>query len=364
MKNLFSYQMNKIFRYALIICLSCFNLFAQDKKKEEKSLKVLILGGTSFLGPHLTKELLNHGHRVTHFNRGNGLAFPGIETLRGDRCSNLSALEGRKWDAVIDTSGYIPRVVEASSKVLAKATNYYIFISTISVYDNFKDLHLDENSPLAKLEYDDEKITDKTYGPLKAGCEKIIKTYFPDNSLIIRPGLIVGPYDQTDRFTYWVRRIAKGGKVLIPNTPKQKLQIIDVRDLSRWIVKMMEERASGIYNATGPKEELNFEKFVNECAKVAKNKVEFIWVDEKILIDLGFNNWDKFPLWLPSKSEMTGLFCIDSHKAREKGLTSRPLLETISDTLNWDSKRTYRKIERGLSREEEERILKQIEKNN
>ena len=144
-------------------------------------------------------------------------------------------------------------------------------------------LHIDENSPLARLKdhSNNEEITDETYGPFKASCEKVIKTYFPDNSLIIRPGLIVGPYDSSDRFTYWVRRIAEGGKVLIPNNPKQKLQIIDVRDLAKWIVKMVEEQAVGTYNATGPREELSFEKFINECSQFAKKKVDFVWVDEQ-----------------------------------------------------------------------------------
>jgi 2'-hydroxyisoflavone reductase len=355
--------MSKIFRIIVIVCLLCFNLFAQDKKTEVDALKVLILGGTTFLGPHLTNELLSHGHKVTHFSRGNEhfLSFPEVEKLQGDRDGNLKALEGRKWDAIIDTSGYLPRVVEASSKILAGAASHYTFISTISVYDDFKRLHIDENSPLAKLDDNsDEKITEKTYGPFKVGCEKVIKAYFPDNSLIIRPGLIVGPYDPTDRFTFWVRRIAEGGKVLIPNTPKQKLQFIDVRDLAKWIVKMVEERAVGTYNATGPKEELNFEKFINECSKFSKKKLDLIWVDEKFLIDHHFDNWNKLPLWLSSKSDMAGLFCIDSHKAQDKGLSYRPISETISATLNWDDKRINRKMKIGLSREEESNLLNQI----
>ena len=217
----------EIIRKVDIVCLLCFNLFSQDKKPEEGGLKVLILGGTTFLGPHLTNELLSHGHQVTHFNRGNehGFSFPRVEILQGDRGGNLKAIKGRKWDAVIDTCGYFPRIVEASSKVLAGATNHYTFISTIRVYDNFNQPNIDEDFPLEKLDNnigDEFKITDKTYGPLKAGCEKVIKSYFPDRSLIIRPGIIVGPYDPTDRFTYWVRRIADGGKVFCLKQGKPK----------------------------------------------------------------------------------------------------------------------------------------------
>lgn len=359
MKNLIKFVL-------IIICLFSFGLFAQGKNAEGKSLKVLILGGTTFLGPHLTDELLSHGHKVTYFNRGNEHCyFPEVERLQGDRYGNLKALEGRKWDAIIDTSGYIPRVVEASSKILAKATDHYTFISTISVYDNFNQFNIDEDFPLAKLDgICDENITGKTYGPFKAGCEKVIRTYFPENSLIVRPGLIVGPYDPTDRFTYWVRRVSEGGNVLVPNTLKHRLQIIDVRDLAKWIVKMVEERAVGIYNATGPKDDLSFERFIEECSQFAKRKVNLIWVNETFLIDNKLDNWNKFPLWLSAKSNMIdliGLFSINSKKAEQKGLSCRPLSETISATLKWDEKRIDRKMKVGLTLEEEENILKNME---
>ncbi len=353
----------KIFYNVIIICFLCFNIFAKDKMIKENELHVLILGGNSFLGPHLTNELLNNGHKVTHFNRGNECycSFPEVEKLKGNRDGNLNALEGRKWDAVIDTSGYLPRIVEASSKILSKESDHYTFISTISVYESFNERNIDENFALAKLDNnEDEKITDVTYGPLKARCEKVVKDYFPDNSLIIRPGLIVGPYDTTDRFTYWVRRIAEAGKVIIPDNPKQKLQIIDVRDLSKWIVKMIEEKAIGTYNATGPKEDLTFEKFVLECSKFAKKKLDLIWIDEKHMIDMYVDNWNKFPLCLSSKSNNLGIFSINSKKAQDKGLSYRSLSETILDTLNWDDKRIDRKIKTGLSNKEEEILIKQI----
>jgi len=348
----------KIVHIAIVLFL---NLFAHDMGAEEKKLNVLILGGTTFLGPHLTDALLSRGHKVTHFNRGNAnWNFPGVEKLKGDRDGNLNILEGRKWDAIIDTSGYIPRIVEASSKILAKATAHYTFISTISVYADFNQPHIDENLPLAKLDNDsDEKITVKTYGALKAGCEKVISAYFSGKALIVRPGLIVGPYDPSDRFTYWIRRIIEGGQVLVPDNPKQKLQIIDVRDLARWIVKMIEKQVVGIYNATGPKEKMCFEDFMDECSKFVEKAVEITWIDENVLGDF---DWNKFPLCLPSKSNMYGLFCVDSKKAQDKGLVYRPISETIAAILDWDKKRVDRKMKVGLSHEEEKKLLNQCNK--
>jgi 2'-hydroxyisoflavone reductase len=356
----------KIFYRVVIICLMCFSLFSHEKKNEVTGLKILILGGTTFLGPYLTNELLTHGHKVTHFNRGNehGFDFPEVEKLQGNRDGNLKALEGRRWDAIIDTSGYLPRVVEASSKILAKATRHYTFISTISVYEDFNQPYIDENGSVSKIiNNSDEKITDKTYGPFKAGCEKVIQTYFPENSLIIRPGLIVGPLDPTDRFTFWVRRIAEGGRVLVPSSLEQKLQIIDVRDLTKWIVKMVEEGATGIYNATGPKEELRFEDFINSCIQLGKKKVELVCADENFLIDHHLDNWNKLPLWFSSKSKMFGLFNISSQKAQKKGLSFRPLKETISDIIDWDTHRMNKKMKIGLSRDEEEIFLREISEN-
>lgn len=345
---------------AIIICLLCFGLFAQEKESSSKRLKVLILGGTTFLGPHLTQELLKHGHKVTHFNRGtvHEFSFPEVETLHGVRCNDMKALEGRKWDAVIDTCGYLPKVVEASSKLLAKATRHYTFISTISVYSDFSQSHINEDSPLVTFnnDYKNDEITEETYGPYKVGCERVIKTYFPDNSLIIRPGIIVGPYDPTNRFTYWVRKISEGGDVLVPNVPNQKIQFIDVRDLVQWIVKMIEEQSVGTYNATGPKEILTFQQFINACSQFAKNKVNLVWVNEQRLLDRQIS----LPFWLPSKRNMMGIFEIDSRKAQYKGLSYRPLSETISDTIKWDCQRKDRTLKAGLSRDEEQTLLKQL----
>ena len=354
----------KLFSGIVVVCLLCFNLFAQDRKPENGSLNVLILGGTTFLGPHLTNELLSHGHKVTYFNRGNdhGFSFPQVEKLQGDRYGDLKALQGRKWDAVIDTCGYLPSALKASSKILAKATKHYTFISTISVYADFNQPSIDEDSPLARLKdpHQTEEVTDVTYGPFKADCEKVVKTYFPNHLLIVRPGIIVGPYDSSDRFTYWVRRLADGGKVLVPHTPNQKLQVIDARDLAKWIVKMIESQGVGTYNATGPKEDLNWEKLISECCRFARKPVDLVWADEPFLMDHQCNNWNKLPLWVPSQSEMAGVFHIDCQKAYDQGLSFRPLSETIADTLRWDDQRADRTLRVGLNHEEEDALLTQI----
>lgn len=305
-------------------------------------LKILILGGTSFLGPHLVEELQKHGHEVTLFNRGiqNSSLFPTVEKLQGDRDGDLESLKDRQWDAVIDTSGHLPRVVEDSSKILAEATNHYTFISTVGVYENFHQLDIDENYPLAKL--DDEKneeITEKTYGALKACCEKVISRYFPDKSLIVRPGLIIGPLDPTDRFIYWPIRAVKGGEILAPGKPSQNLQFIDVRDLAKWIVFMVEQQATGIYNATGPGTPFTFEQLINECQKFSKENISIHWIDDNFLIKHDVKDWVEIPLWLSPERNMPGFLNINTQKAIKSGLTIRPLSETISSTLEWDSSR-------------------------
>jgi 2'-hydroxyisoflavone reductase len=324
-------------------------------------LKVLILGGTSFLGPHLTHELQERGHEVTLFNRGihNSSPLPRIEQLHGDRDGDLQALEGHHWDAVIDTSGSLPRVVEDSARILQKGTDHYTFISSISVYENFLSHNIDESYPVARLTDEKiEEITDKTYGPLKAQCEKVVQRHFPTCSLIIRPGLIVGPLDPTDRFTYWPVRILEGGDVLAPGEPEQNVQFIDVRDLAKWIVDMMERKKTGTYNATGPAESpLTFEQLLKACEKFAMKPVTLNWVSESFLNEHGVQDWVELPLWFSSQRKMPGFHSIHCQKAIRDGLTFRPLSETISAVLEWDHSRARTAHRPGLDREKEKRLL-------
>ena len=316
-------------------------------------LKILILGGTNFLGPHLTEELQERGHEVTVFNRGTKDPSPNVEMLQGNRDGDLDALKNRRWDAIIDTSGHLPRVVEASSKILATATKHYTFISSISVYENFHAFGIDENYPLAKLEDEkNEETNEKTYGALKASCEKVIAQHFPDH-LIIRPGLIVGPLDPTNRFSYWPLRVMEGGEILAPGSPTQPLQFIDVRDLAKWVVSMIERHETGIYNATGPASPLSFEELLKECAQISNKAVSFTWVNENFLIENEVQDWTELPLWLSYKRNMPGFMHINARKAIKAGLTFRPLAQTISAIIDSEEQRQI-----GLDRKKEYELLK------
>ena len=323
-------------------------------------LKILILGGTKFLGPHLVEQLQHHGHEVTLFNRGTqNFIFPHVEMLHGDRDGDLGALNNRWWDAIIDTSGHLPRVVEASSQLLSTATNHYTFISTIGVYENFHAINIDEDYPLAVLEDEkNEEINDKTYGALKASCEKVIEYYFPNHFLVIRPGLIVGPRDPTHRFAYWPLRIADGGEILAPGSPTQNLQFIDVRDLAKWIVAMVERQATGFYNATGPALPLSFEELLRTCSHISHKDVSLTWVNEDFLIEHGVQDWVELPLWLSYQRNMPGFFNVDAKKANQAGLTFSPLTHTISAVIDWERRNQIDGILIGMDRKKEQDLLR------
>ena len=235
-------------------------------------MRILFIGGTRFLGRHLVESALARRDEVTLFNRGksNPDLFPHLETIVGDRERDVNSLEGRIWDAVVDTSGYVPRIVRLSAEVLKNNVGRYVFISSISVYSDFKKIGIDESDPVGTIEDQTvEEITGETYGPLKALCEQAVQEIYKERALIVRPGLIVGPHDPTDRFTYWPVRVARGGEVLAPERPEVPIQIIDVRDLSDFIIQLIEENASGIYNATGPDYELTLGKLLEVSKQVS-----------------------------------------------------------------------------------------------
>lgn len=329
-------------------------------------LKILILGGTNFLGPHLVEELQKHGHEITLFNRGNQdvSRFQNIEMLQGNRDGNLGALKNRWWDAIIDTSGHLPRLVEDSSKILSTATNHYTFISTIGVYKDFHALNIDESYPLAELADEvSEEINEKTYGALKASCEKVVERYFPDHFLVIRPGLIVGPRDPTHRFSYWPLRIFDGGEILAPGSPMQNLQFIDVRDLAKWIVFMVEKQGTGFYNATGPAFSLTFEELLKTCSEVSNKEASFTWVDEDFLIEQGVQDWVELPLWLSYKRNMPGFLNVDARKAIQAGLSFRPLIHTILATIDWEKQNRRDDVHIGIDRKKEQDLLKLWQRN-
>ena len=326
-------------------------------------MNILILGGTIFLGRHLVDAALARGHEVTLFNRGqhNPDLFPNVEKLRGDRDGNLDALRDRWWDAVVDTCGYVPRIVRASAELLAGAVSHYTFVSSLSVYAATRQPGTYESATVGRLQDETvEEITGETYGPLKALCEQAAERVMPGRVLNVRPGLIVGPFDPTDRFTYWPARVARGGDVLAPGRPDRQIQLIDVRDLAEWIVRAVENNLTGVYNADGPDYALSMGTLLDASKAVSGSNAHFVWVEDQFLIDSGVQPWSEVPLWIPeSDPDAAGFFAFDCRKAISAGSTFRPLADTIRDTLAWDATRpSDREWRAGLKLEREAELLK------
>lgn len=298
-------------------------------------MKILIIGGTRFLGRHLVNSARARGHEVTLFNRGktNPGLFRNLETISGDREKDLDQLTGQ-WDAVIDTCGYFPRIVKMSAEALKDRVENYVFISSISVYADFRKTGINESYPVGKIEDETmEEVTGESYGPLKALCEKAAQDIFGVRSLIIRPGLIVGPHDPTDRFTYWPVRIARGGDVLAPESPNALTQIIDVRDLSDFIIHLIEQNVSGVFNATG--ESLSLGTLFETCKQVSKSDADFKWASVEFLNQNHVMPWSDMPTWIPDTDEDKGFARVDISKAMHAGLSISPLKETVKATLAW-----------------------------
>jgi 2'-hydroxyisoflavone reductase len=306
-------------------------------------MRLLVLGGTLFLGRHIVEAARARGHELTLFNRGRTDPRPiaGVAQIHGDREHDLAGLAGRDWDAVIDTSGYLPRVVRASAETLAGRVGRYVFVSSISAYGAFPEPGLDETAPTATDPPPGTEDVREHYAELKAACERVVGHVLPGGALVIRPGLIVGPHDPTERFTYWVRRLAAGGRVLAPRAPEQPVQLIDARDLAEWIVRMVEARAAGVYNATGPAAPLTFGAMLDRINAAAGGRAELVWVDEARLAEAGVAPWDELPLWLDlnRNPDFRGFLAAGIGRALAAGLTFRPLEETVRDTLAWARER-------------------------
>lgn len=318
---------------------------------------ILIIGGTVFLGRHLVAAAKSAGLEITTFNRGTH-ALPeqsGLEHIKGDREKDLLLLKGRHWDVVIDTCGMEPASVQKSVDALYGSVDTYVFISSVSAYDNFRQEGINEHAP-AKLRKAEEE---QDYGSRKAWCEKIVSDKFGKQAYNIRPGLIVGACDQTDRFTYWPRRIARGGRVLAPGRPDRAIQFIDVRDLSEWILRIVDAGLSGTYNATGPGYVLQMGHFLQQCKEVTQSNAEFFWLEDAKILEQGISPWIEMPLWIPeSDLEYIGFEKIDCSKAQNRGLSYRTLFETIEYTWNWDLSRSE-PLKAGLDYEKEQIILAQ-----
>ena len=327
-------------------------------------IKLLILGGTAFLGPAIVDAALARGHTITLFNRGktNPQLYPELEKLRGDRNGDLESLAGRQWDAVIDTSGYYPRVVKMSAELLAPNVGHYTFISSISVYRDFKTPDMTEAAPVGTI--DDptvEEITGETYGPLKALCEQAAEAAMPGRVANIRPGLIVGPRDRSDRFTYWPVRIARGGEVLCPGNGDDFIQIIDVRDLGEWLVMLSERRITGIYNADSPPRGMTMGSLLTRCREVCNPQAELVWTDAEFLAEHEVQAWSHMPCWVPAEGDEVAFALVSTTKAQAAGLGRRPLDDTIRDTLAWWQQQPAerrQKMRAGMDPEREAEVLK------
>jgi len=306
--------------------------------RTRKVRTLLILGGTGFIGPHLTAEAQQRGWKVTHFNRGKRApgGVPGVETLIGDRNGQLDALKGHKWDAVIDDTGFIAKYVKMSAELLAPNVGYCLFISSISAYASFATPN-DEHSPLAQLaDPDADKWTNETYGGMKALCEQYTRAAFKNRASIVRPGYIVGPLDQSDRFTYWPVRASRGGEMLAPGTPNDPIQVIDVRDLAAFMMTLVEARTSGTFNADSPPRALTMGQLLEASVAASPNAgTKVSWVPEDYLAAHWKPDDMDIPPWSPTKGDTAGFSLTSTAAAQKAGLRNRPLAVTVHDTLAW-----------------------------
>ena len=328
-------------------------------------MNLLILGGTRFLGRAIAEAALSRGHQLTLFHRGqtNPALFDDAEHVTGDRDGALESLAGQTWDACIDTCGYVPRIVRQSADLLSGAVDRYAFVSTLSVYANPTPQGTDESGELGSM--DDptmEEITGETYGPLKALCEAEVQREFGDRALIVRPGLIVGRHDASDRFTSWPWRIAQGGDVLAPGRPDRTIQLIDVRDLAEWIVAMIEDGTTGVFNAVSPPDRLTMGQMLDTCISVSGSDAKLHWADDEWLTAREVGPWMEMPLWIPEGDPLAeGFFSFRSDRAMDAGLRFRSLEDTVSDTLAWlNTEPKDRPWRAGMDRDREATLLREL----
>ena len=303
--------------------------------RPHRALRILILGGTGFIGPHQVEAARGRGHTLTLFNRGQTAPgmFPDIETLRGDRNGDLRSLEGGSWDCVIDNSGFEPEQVTLSATLLRNAVRQYIFVSTQSVYADRGIIDQDESGAIGRSGVPEQEWSG--YGPLKARCEIALKEIMPDRATIVRPAVIVGPGDASDRFTYWVQRVDRGGEVLSPGRPEDPTQFIDVRDLAEWMVRLAEDRTFGTFNATGPGSPLSVAELLYGIRAVTMSPVSFTWTDAAFLAEQNVRPFSDLPLWMVPAGATAGFMRMSARRAQSAGLTYRPLATTAADTLAW-----------------------------
>jgi nucleoside-diphosphate-sugar epimerase len=317
-------------------------------------VELLVLGGTKFLGRATVEAALARGHEVTLFNRGqtNPDLFPETEKLRGDRGQDLSALDGRSWDAVVDPSGFVPAVVRAAAERLVEATGFYLFVSSLSVYADRSRTMSEGNALEALGDLPADRLLEdySNYGALKALAEQAVAETFPDAHANIRPGLIAGPHDPTGRFTYWPHRVARGGEVAAPAPPDERVQFIDVRDLAEWLVGLCERRESGTFNAVN--EGVSWADLLETCRDVSDADARFVWIDGEFLLEQDIEQWMGLPMWIHDEEDK-GLHRADVSRATSSELGFRPLTDTVRATLELAEPTQ----EAGLSPEREAALL-------
>jgi 2'-hydroxyisoflavone reductase len=299
-------------------------------------VKLLIVGGTRFLGRHLARQALDAGHSVTLFHRGqsNPSLFPEALHRIGDRNGDLAALREGTWDAVIDTSAYVPRHVRTMAQALQGRIGHYQLVSTISVYADLSRPGTDETAALARLDDAGTEVVDgQTYGGLKALCEQALLEALPDRAAIVRPGLLVGPHDPTGRLTWWVQRLQRGGAVLCPGSPQAALQLIDARDAAALMLRAAQAARCETMNLTGPAAPLTMGEFFDAARAVLNPSATLRWIDEATLLAAGVAPWTELPLWVPV--DTAGLHAVNVDRARAAGLVCRPLADTLRDTAAW-----------------------------
>jgi 2'-hydroxyisoflavone reductase len=336
--------------------------------KKAKPLKILILGGTRFIGLHMTALALARGHTLTYFNRDKTKTdrYREIERIKGDRNGQIDGLKDREWDVVIDNSGYVPRHVRLSAEMLAPKVKQYVFTSSISVYPNFS-APRDESSPVGKLADESvEKVDGETYGPLKALCEQAVLSALPGRATIIRPGLIVGPDDNTDRFTYWPARAARGGEFVAPGSPNDAFQVIDARDLAAFAINAIENNITGTYNLVSNVNEFKFGELTEACIVAAKKQAKPAQTPRATFVPADFLEaqevapWSEMPVWLPAKGDEAAFAGTSNKAAVAHGLKITPLKKTVNDTLAWHLTRPAEereKLKAGLAPEKEATVL-------
>lgn len=358
---------------AAIAALGATPAMARTARAPRKGLKILILGGTGFIGPAIVDAAKARGHSLTLFNRGKsekrlGTTRDGVERLYGNRDPDLRSDDadaespkglsqiadaikgGTTWDAVVDTSAFVPRIAAASADLLAPAAGQYVFISTISVYAGNADPRADESAPLGVMPNGDttiEGITNDTYGPLKALCEQAVEKAFPGKATNIRPGFIVGPGDPSDRFTYWPVRTSQGGTMLAPGTPADPTQFVDVRDLADFVLTCIENKVTGAINVTGPQDGLPFGDLLNACKSASGANTTFEWVDAEFLMASQVAIGVEVPIWLPPAGETAGFHQRNVAKGVAAGLKFRPALDTCKAVLEWWPKEVERRTRVG-----------------